>query len=99
MPVPGMHETVAEIKSWSLDYVVTYPAEMITARARALLDFETANPERSVSKLEKIRGLGLTPDGYEARLGQLVADVDVMAEYPELVYRYWNQRRAQASRR
>lgn len=72
---------------------------MITARARALLEFEAANPGRDLSKLEKIRGLGLTPEGYESRLDQLVADVDVMAEYPELVYRYWNQRRENQRRR
>ncbi|MBS3177905.1 MULTISPECIES: DUF3263 domain-containing protein [unclassified Pseudoclavibacter] len=69
---------------------------MITARARALLEFEAAHPGRDRPKLDKIRQLGLTPEGYEARLEVLVADVDVMAEYPELVYRYWNQRRDRA---
>ncbi|WP_282859315.1 DUF3263 domain-containing protein [Pseudoclavibacter helvolus] len=72
---------------------------MINARARALLEFEAANPGRDLPKLDKIRRLGLTPEGYESRLEQLVADVDVMAEYPELVYRYWNQRRQNGSRR
>ncbi|WP_424463966.1 DUF3263 domain-containing protein [Pseudoclavibacter helvolus] len=72
---------------------------MITARARALLEFEAANPGRDLAKLEQIRKLGLTPEGYEARLEQLVADVDVMAEYPELVYRFWNQRREKTPRR
>ncbi|PPF47302.1 DUF3263 domain-containing protein [Pseudoclavibacter sp. AY1F1] len=72
---------------------------MINARARALLEFEASNPGRDLPKLDKIRRLGLSPEGYESRLEQLVADVDVMAEYPELVYRYWNQRRENASGR
>lgn len=83
----------AEIKTFHARYVLTYRLLMISSNARALLEFEEANPGSDQNKVSKIRRLGFTPDGYAARLEQLVADVDVMAEYPELVHRFWTQRR------